>query len=291
MDVKCRLANKGWRNRGLISSWDTTSLLAVKFFKIKRFLYPVFKRQSFSAKEADNLICALFSILGRGAGRSRVPPWLPHTWPHQVTAHRGGRSQACRGHWSAARHVSRAGDEELRSLLRWLQKQPEDVVWALGQTITAAWTTQGVILSEGVSSACYSSDLSFPEQKHWFVMLLNNLFQKKEEDYAMKPVSFAQSEARGGLLVPPRGDLVEGLGCLRAQRGPVVWGCCGTPPSPCPFFQQRVLDTADAGSHMQAAGVLQRRGERVRKLQTWWYGKQAPAASGAKLNLASWKQR
>lgn len=46
-------------------------------------------------------------------------------------------------------------------------------------------------------------------------MLLNNLFQKKkkggEEDYAMKPVWFAQSEAHGGLLVPPRGELVEGL--------------------------------------------------------------------------------
>lgn len=46
-------------------------------------------------------------------------------------------------------------------------------------------------------------------------MLLNNLFQKKkkggEEDYAMKPVWFAQSEAHGGLLVPPGGELVEGL--------------------------------------------------------------------------------
>lgn len=103
----------------------------------------------------------------------------------------------------------------------------------------------------------------------------------------MKPVWFAQSEAHGGLLVPPRGELVEGLGCLRAQRGPVVWGCCGTPLFLSPFFQQHVLDTADAGSHMQAAGVLQRRGERVRKLQTWWCRKQVPALSGGKLNLAS----
>lgn len=174
--MNCRLENKGRRNRGLISSWDNTPVLAMKLFKIKRFLHPLCKKQSFSAKEADNLICALLLFLGRGAGRSRVPSGLPHTWPPRWW-HKGEDGAKPPEDTEVLWGVFPEGDGELWSLLCWWQKQPEDAVWALGQTITAAWTTQGVILSEGASC---SSDLSFPEQKHWFIMLLNNLFQKKK---------------------------------------------------------------------------------------------------------------
>lgn len=292
--MNCRLKNKERRNRGLISSWNNTPLLAMKLFKIKRFLYPLCKRQSFSAKEADNLICALLLFLGRGAGGSRVPSGLPHTWPPRWW-HKGEDGAKPPEDTEVLWGVFPEGDGELWSLLCWLQKQPEDAVWALGQTIAAAWTTQGVILSEGASC---SSDLSFPEQKHWFISssCYLTISSKKKKKGGRKitpwsPYGLLSRRLTAACLCHLVESWWRGFGCLRAQRGPVVWGCCGTPLFLSPFFQQHVLDTADAGSHMQAAGVLQRRGERVRKLQTWWCRKQVPALSGGKLNLASWKQR